>query len=144
MSRIISFRGLMADGTQERISLQTKTGETGYRILKIECMSNNPGVDNLEGVLKIYSIQQSTVDGTVDFSDNTLLAAVEYHKDNGSPYPVSLNVISEYNKFNQDIYLTYNDNLVGVSLNYYIELELMDLTLNESTVITLKNIRNSA
>jgi len=140
---IKTFRGLIADQAQDTIVLHTPDGATGYKIRKLVCMSNNPGVDNLEGILKIYSVSQTgTPNGTVDFSDTTLLAAAEYHKDNGSPYPVSLNVIFDNMIFNQDIYVTYFDNLTGVALNYYLELEQVRLDLNENTVATLKDIRN--
>jgi len=44
--------------------------------------------------------------------------------------------------FNQDIYITHQD-LQNQPINYYIELEQMDLALDEAIVATLKNIRNN-
>ena len=38
MGRIISFRGLMADGGIDTIPLQTNNGLTGYRITKFQIM----------------------------------------------------------------------------------------------------------
>ena len=42
MSRIISFRGLIEDGGQEQIPLQTITGLIGYKIVKFEVMAHKP------------------------------------------------------------------------------------------------------
>jgi len=142
MSRTITYRGLIADGGQDTIPLHTNDGKTGYQVIKFQGMSENPGADNLEAVLKIYKVKQTTVDGSVDFSDGTLVAVMEHHKDNGSPYPVSENVIFDNEIFNQDIYITYNDLLVGVKMNYYIELKQVPLTEDQALVAIVKNLRN--
>jgi len=139
---IKTFRGLIADGDQDTISLHTNDGSVGYRIVKFELMGEEPGVRNLEGACKIYKISQTTVDGLIDFSDNTLLAAGYYHKEQGNTYPVSTAVIFDQEIVNQDIYVTWDDNLVDEKINYYIELEQITLDLNQNTVATLKDIRN--
>jgi hypothetical protein len=46
-------------------------------------------------------------------------------------------------KFNQDIYITLKNSSYTAEINYYMELEKSDLALDEQTVATLKNIRNS-
>jgi len=139
---IKTFRGLMADGAQDTIVLHTNDGSTGYRIVKFQNINNNPGAQLIEGVMKIYKISQSTIDGIVDFSDNTLLA-VSYHADNDSTaYTTSDVIIFDREIFNQDIYITFKDISTGQPMNYYIELEQVSLDLNESTVATLKDIRN--
>ena len=140
---IKTFRGLMADDTQDTILLHTNDGSTGYKVVKFEAMSNNPGADSVEGVVKIYKVAQTSIDGTVDFSDNTLLAAIEYHKGDETHHPLSSTVIFDQEIVNQDIYVTYNDLTDGVAMNYYIELEQVKLDLNENTVATLKDIRNT-
>jgi len=143
MSRIKSFRGLMADGGIDTIHLSTNTGSTGYRIVKFQNINNNPGAQLIEGVMKIYKIPQTAADGVVDFSDNTLLA-VCYHEDNDSTaYITSEVIVFDTEIFNQDIYITFKDMAVGQAMNYYIELEQMDLALDEATVATLKDIRNN-
>ena len=143
MSRIISFRGLLADGAQERISLQTKTGETGYRIVKFALIPNQPFNKTQESVLKIYKVEQTTVDGVVDFSENTLLGVGAFKMHDTVNYMAFEHVIFDNEIFNQDIYITNYDAATGESINYYIELEQRDLALDEATVATLKDIRNN-
>ena len=95
--------------------------------------------------MKIYKISQTSVDNTVNFSDQTLLAVGLWHKSSGDAYNPSETVIFDNEIFNQDIYITNSD--VGGSAaaaNYYIELEQIKLDLNENTVATLKDIRNTA
>ena len=144
MSRIISFRGLMEDGAQERISLQTNNGLTGYKIVKFQLMFSNPGAASAEHVVQIWKEEQTVVVGTIDFSDNRLLGA-GYIKERGTDYyghgigPI----IFDNEIFNQDIYITQSAITAGGDCNYYIELEQMDLSLDESTVATLKDIRNN-
>ena len=139
---IKTFRGLLADGAQDTIVLHTNDGSTGYRIVKFELMGNEPGAKSLEGACKIYKISQTAVDGVVDFSDNTLLAAGEYHKEQNTAYPLANSVIFDNEIFNQDIYVSWKDNTADEKINYYIELEQVKLDLSENTVATLKDIRN--
>jgi len=148
---IKSFRGMMADGAQDRITLHTNDGKTGYRIVKFQNINNNPGAQLIEGVMKIYKVEQPLIssgpdvyaDGVVNFSDNTLLA-VSYHADNDSTaYTTSDVIIFDREIFNQDIYITFKDISTGQPMNYYIELEQVELDLNESTVATLQSIRNA-
>ena len=139
---IKSFRGLLADNANETISLHTNDGSTGYRIKKFEIIAQKPGNVHNESVVKIYSIPQSSVDAFIDFSDNTLLAAGYYRDDASRVYSQSDTVVFDNMTFNQDIYITHVDVEVGESINYYIELEKVKLSLDENTVATLKDIRN--
>jgi hypothetical protein len=143
MSKILSFRGLLEDGGQDTINLETIRGTTGYRVVKFEVMANKPGLDNYEAVLKIYKIKQTVIDALIDFSDNTMLAAATY-QGNASAfnYPTTQFTVFDNEIFNQDIYVTCQD-LQNGDLNYYIELVQMDLNMDEATVATLKNIRNT-
>jgi hypothetical protein len=140
---IKSFRGLIADNTQDTISLHTNDGSTGYRITKFQIFANTPGATaNVEHVVKIYKIdQQGTIDGVVDFSDNTLLAA-GFLPGKTSEFTQDDIVVFDNEIFNQDIYVTHSDVGGSTPVNYYIELEQIKLDLNESTVATLKDIRN--
>jgi hypothetical protein len=140
---IKSFRGKLADGGQATIPLHTNNGKQGYKIAKFEAMSEKPFYGDLsEHCLKIYSVPQ-TVDGEVDFSDQTLLGVVitTNHTSGwlGPPTPV---IIFDLITFNQDIYITCNDAQGSQACNYYLELELVTLDLNENTVATLQDLRN--
>ena len=137
-----SFRGLMGDGDIETISLHTNDGSTGYKIIKLQLFAANPGLVNQEMVVKVFSIPQTTATSATDFSDNTLLA-VSYYKANEAPNNNFMTTtIFDNAKFNQDIHLTCKDASTGESVNYYIELEQVKLSLDENTVATLKDIRN--
>jgi len=146
---IKTFRGQIVDEGQDTIVLHTNNGSTGYRIVKFDLLPNLTGAINAELVCKIYSVSQTTVDAEVNFSDNTLLAVgyFKIHQDSstgsnelGDPY----SVIFDNMIFNQDIYITAIDTHGSNVTNYYIELEQMSLDLSESTVATLKDIRNTS
>jgi len=143
---IKSFRGLIAEGTQDTISLHTNTGTTGYRIKKFQLMPFQPGAKTYNSIVKIYSIPQATVptgSGSMNFSDNTLLAAGYYEDNASTAYTSGETIIFDNMTFNQDIYITYTDNdSSDITINYYIELEQVKLALDENTVATLKDIRN--
>jgi len=141
MSKIKSFKGLLADGGQHTILLRTNDGKTGYKIVKFQIMpeqSNN----NYELTTKIFTIEQTAVTSAVDLSDQTCLAAAFAGLASGA-YAGAQTIIHDNITFNQDIYITSKDDSGSQACNYYIELEKMALDLNESTVATLKDIRNN-
>jgi len=142
---IKTFRGLIADGDQDTIVLHTNDGSTGYRITKLQGITNDPGIANREHVLKIYKVSQATVDGTIDFSDNKLLGTA-FVTNRSDTLLTGMNIIFDTEIFNQDIYITHFEAASGAGsggpCNYYIELEQVKLDLNENTVATLKDIRN--
>jgi len=139
---IKSFRGLIADGGIDIIPLSTNNGSTGYKIVKFQVLANDPAGTSSESTVKIYSIPQTSVTGTIDFSDNTMLAAAYYDNSNNPAYNEPGVVIFENMIFNQDIYVTHLEQTGSQSVNYYIELEQVKLSLDENTVATLKDIRN--
>ena len=140
---IKSFRGLIADGVIDTISLHTNTGSTGYRIKKLQIITNTPGAgSDYESCLKIYKIKQSTADAVVDFSDNTLLGVAYVSGDSASVTAVQETIIFDNEVFNQDIYITHSELSASQACNYYIELEQIKLDLNQNTTATLKDIRN--
>jgi len=143
MSKIKSFRGLIANEGIETITLHTNTGSTGYKIKKIQLYPNKPGDEHYLSAVKIYTIPQTgTPDEVTDFSDPTLLAAAFFQDNSDKAYPADLDVVFDNMTFNQDIYITHKSKSGTASINYYIELEVVKLDLNENTVATLKDIRN--
>ena len=141
---IKTFRGLVPHGGQDTIVLHTNDGSTGYRIVKFQVINSAPGVTSYECITKIYKVKQSTVSGAIDFNDNTLLGAAYWgdHSGVGSGTTPGT-IIFESEIFNQDIYITTEDESGNAALmNYYIELEQIKLDLSENSVATLKDIRN--
>ena len=138
MSRIISYKGQLANGEQDTINLHTINGLIGYKIKKLQIITENPMSGTTEAVIKAYSIQQNTIDAVVDFSQQTLLAVGIMVTTEAQDM-----AIVDNNIFNQDIYITYATQAGTDACNYYIELEQMSLDLSEQTVATLKNIRNN-
>jgi hypothetical protein len=145
MSKIKTFRGQIPSGGIDTVTLHTNTGSTGYRLLSLQCITNDPTAYDIEGVFKIYKIPQavSSVSADIDFNDQTLLAAA-YVTFGNQPYEVNnVTTIFDREVFNQDLYITFVDNGGNTRpMNYYFELEQMTIDLNENTVATLKDIRN--
>ena len=141
--KIKSFRGLMKDNTQDTIVLHTNTGSTGYKINKFQIIGPDSN-ENIESTVKVYKIKQTTIDDKIDFSDNTLLAAATFSGTTSSANTAAQVVVFDNEIFNQDIYVTLKGESYTSNINYYIELEQMQLDLTENTVATLKDIRNIA
>ena len=140
---IKTFRGLIADGGQDTIVLHTNDGSTGYKIRAFRVIGADPINNETEGVLKIYSVSQTTFTSTVDFNDQTLLAVgVWTSRATSRSYPLNEVIIFDNMIFNQDIYITSTEGATGNALNYYLELEQVKLDLGQNTVATLKDIRN--
>jgi len=142
---IKTFRGLMADGAQDTIVLHTNNGSTGYRIVKFDILGNTPFAADSEAIIKIYKVVQSSVDASVDMSDQTLLAVATATNRNANPVESGYRtILFDQEIFNQDLYVTYKNNQGSEQCNYYIELEQIKLDLTANTVATLKDIRNLA
>ena len=138
-----SFRGLIADDATDTIVLHTNDGSVGYRIVKFELMPSKIAVAHTNAVVQIFSIEDNAVpSSTIDFSDNTLLAAARYV--DRVNVEMSEATIFDNMTFNQDIYIKYKDADAATEINYYLELEQVKLDMGENTVATLKDIRNKA
>ena len=120
---IHSFRGLLADGEQEKISIQGSVGAVAWRITKFEIITNVPGAGSIEAVVKIYRELQDSVTGTIDFNENELLAAAYATENDATQYSYSDVVVFDNSLFVRNIFVTHKDVAVGQSCNYYIELE---------------------
>jgi hypothetical protein len=141
---IKTFKGLLADGSQDKIRLSTKQGLIGYRITKFQAMPNDPMAADGEHILKIWSVEQDTgtIDGNVNFNSPHLLAvSTVANETDGKLYPININMVVDNKVINQSIYVTHSDIHGNTSCNYYIELEQLKLDLGEATVATLKDMR---
>jgi hypothetical protein len=141
-----TFRGLLADDTQERIKLQTSTGKVGYRIIKFQVMAATVTTVSAECVVKIFKTNQSTVDASVDFTDSDLLGVALWTSDSDThAQSDDLNVIFDNEIFNQDIFITHENTAGGAAAcNYYVELEVIPLASDEAAITTVKAMRGLA
>jgi len=119
-----SFRGLVADGGQDRIRIEGATGQIAWRITKFEIMPTLTGAINAELVAKIFREEQTSVTGDIDFTDDELLGAAYFkinQTDVGSG-PLA-GVIFDNALFVRNIHITAVDTNATNDTNYYIELE---------------------
>ena len=138
---IKTFRGLLADGGQDRIRLQTMKGKVGYRIVKFQGLGPSAN-DNIESTLKIYSVLQTSIVDEIDFSDSTLLAAmIITQSSSANSNPEDQTVIFDNEIFNQDIYISLKGADYAASVNYYLELEVIPLSERGAEYTTIKDLR---
>jgi len=137
---IKTFRSMMAPDTQDTIVLHTNDGQVGYRMVDFRVISQHPTGFSPEAVLQVWKVSQATNEYTINFSNNTLVAAAFYENNQNVAAEGASVIIFDKEIFNQDIYVTCRS--TDGPMNYYIELEQVKLDLNENTVATLKDIRN--
>jgi len=140
---IKTFRGKIAAANQDTIVLHTNDGSTGYRVVKFQVMPDDPFSQTVKHVMKIYKVSQTSIDDSVDFSDNKLLGVGTYMESVDLDQAGYGTVVFDKEIFNQDIYITHSEVTASQPGNYYIELEQVKLDLGENTVATLKDIRNT-
>jgi hypothetical protein len=142
---IKTFRGKLADGAIDTIALHTRDGSIGYRIVKLEAFAaDEVGTVESANLLSVWKTPQTTAPGSVDFSNQELLGAIDFRQHDNEAYGnSSYVVVFDSEIFNQDIHVcnVAQGGQTG-ALNYYMELEQIKLGLNENTVATLKDIRN--
>jgi hypothetical protein len=146
MSKTIGYKAKLDDGDIMELSLATMKGKVGYRISKFQVMPFDPTTDNMEATIKIYKKKQATATNTIDFGDSTILAAayIENHDGTSAGFSNFTNaVVFDHETFNQNIYITLQAGSgAGTSgVNFYIELEKLDLSDIEATYHTLQSIR---
>tara|TARA_Y100000593_G_C4052446_1_gene210384 strand:+ start:35 stop:478 length:444 start_codon:yes stop_codon:yes gene_type:complete len=146
MSKIISFKGQIPIGEQDRIKLSTVNGKTGYKINKFQILSQSPGGTASEFVAKIYNKDQTgNTTTTVDFTENNLMAVAFMRGTTATNSDDTVIVIFDNAVTNQDIFIYIMDAAGSTTpCNYYIELEAMSLSDVEATMLTLQSIRNIA
>ena len=139
-----TYRGLLADGGQDRIKLQTLQGKVGYRIIKFQAISSSPGTVAQESIIKAYKTSQTTPAATIDFAEGELLGVVLYHLSSSVQYPVAETIIFDNQIVNQDIYITHKNTDGDAPCNYYLELEVVPLSSDQAAITTVKAIRGLA
>jgi len=142
---IKTFRGSIQDTgafNQQTINLHTNNGLTGYKIKKLQLMPVNPYAQNYEALLQIYTRARTSSSATFNFNDPLLLAAGMYSSNaDAKAYPEDQNVVFDNSIINQDIHINYRDFQTNDGMNYYLELEVVTLKLDEAAVATLKDMR---
>ena len=133
-----TFRGKLVNGDIQQIRLSTNNGLTGYKIVKLEVINSDPAGSGTEGVLQVFSQKPTAATGIINF-DNPLLLACAFFENNSSQSEFGgTNIIFDDKIVNQDIFVTL---ATDDDLNYYLDLEQVNLNLNEATVATLKDMR---
>tara|TARA_R100000808_G_scaffold19288_1_gene41928 strand:- start:1239 stop:1682 length:444 start_codon:yes stop_codon:yes gene_type:complete len=140
MSKIKSFRGMLANETQARIHVSGGKDDIGYRIHKFQIMANQ-SMSDYEITAKIYANKQAEPlvhANQVDFNQDNLLAAAFSGLAAGE-YAGAKVVIFDREVFNQDIFVQCQDNGgSSQSVNYYIELEEVKMSNPEAAVVNYK------
>lgn len=138
---IKSYKSRLADETTDIIPLHTNNGKTGYRVVKFELLPVDADED-VESVVKVFTVDPGTPTANIDFQDATLLAAGIIRAGTGVSQPLTAITVFDNVKFNQDIYVTLKGNSYTKDVNYYLELDQMSLTEDEALVTIVKNLRN--
>jgi hypothetical protein len=145
MSRIISYKGQLPIGEQDRIRLKTIKGKVGYKITKLQIINKTPGTSgvNVSLVAKVYTKDQTgSITSTIDFTESDLIATSFFTQATSSHTGVFETVVFDNAVVNQDIFIYATDASGSTDpCNYYIELETMSLSDIEATQLTLKNLR---
>jgi len=140
---IKTFRGLLADGGQDRLRLGTIKGKVGYRIVKFQIMPNwlVYARTDADVIVQVWKQEQSTSTGGVvaNLTQSDLLGVALWLGEAG--FSEIDNIIFDNEIFNQDIYVTATDNDGSDSINYYLELEVITLTDQGAEYTTIKDIR---
>jgi len=139
---IKTFRGILADGGQDRIRLSTIKGKVGYQVTKFQIISKAPFTNNDEHIVKLYKVEQSSIDGVVDFTDSDIMGvAIINNASAGYTAPSIPVIIFDRDIFNQDMYITHFSDSGSDPCNYYLELEVIPLDERAAEYTTLKDLR---
>ena len=139
MGRIKSFRGKL-DPTnqleaQNQIYLAGGESDTGYRVVKFDIMPVSPDGSH-ESVVKLFKKKQSVIDMTIDFTDDSLIAAAWYAFE-GSGSGDATGYLTQFfdsQVINQDLFVTCAGGQSKL-MNYYIEVEEFKMSGSEQAVV---------
>jgi len=138
---IKTFRGLLADGGQDQIRLQTIKGKVGYKVVKFQILRTVPTAST-DHVVKIFKEKQSTVlssSATINLTEADLLAVGALSGTAFGEYYTT--IIFDQETVNQDIFVTHTDNDGTEGINYYIELKVITLDDAGAEYTTIKDMR---
>jgi len=121
--KVHSFRGLLVDGGQDKIRIQGPVGAIAWRITKFEVFPSVPGGTSQQSTVKIYRESQGAPGGSVDFTDNEMLAAAYLGINDGAYYGTAYVIVFDNALFSRNIFVNLFNDLGTPSCNYYIELE---------------------
>jgi len=136
--KVHSFRGLLADGGEDEINLERQNVNLAYRIVKFEVMVYQPGIENIESIVKIYRESQSSITALIDFGETDLLGAGIMNNYTVA-YQNGWTEISIFDNtlFSRNIYVTHKEVTGNADpVNYYIEIE--EVPVNAATLMQLK------
>jgi len=137
-----TFRGMLGDGGQDRIRLQTIKGKVGYRIVKFNVITETPTTISAESVVQIWKTLQTSAVATINFTDSDLLGVGVWTTDATSlSYPEDMTIIFDNEIFNQDIFITHQNTTGSANCNYYLELEVIPLDDAAAEYETIKDLR---
>lgn len=140
---IKTFRGNLASSGTDTIRLATKRGQIGYRIKKIECITVNPAAYDTENFFHVWTNPNAAI-GSIDFSNSELLGINYSTSGNTVTETDNQTIIFDHVVINQDIYISHTDaGGNSQNLNYYMELEQLNLSELEAAVATLKDMRGA-
>jgi hypothetical protein len=135
---IKSFRGLLADGGQDKIRVAGGKLEDGYKIVKLQVIGSRPGALNFEAVVQVWKTPQKIITADIDFTNPELLAVATWSSSvNDEVYPADTAVIFDNEIINQDIYIT-NQDLQDQQVNYYLELEQIKMSGPEAAAVNFR------
>ena len=136
---IKTFKGKLASAGQDKIPLSGGDDNVGYRIVKMELMSETPGIgSNAEHIVKVYKQKQTSVDGVIDFDDDALLAAGWLPMKTSNYLTSSNTTLFDDEVVNQDIFVTGIDVDGGEPINYLIHMEEVKINDREAAVINYR------
>jgi len=140
---IKTFKGKLVKGGQDTIRLSTNSGMIGYKIKKFQAMGTS---ENLayESAIQLWTYKQDSTSSSIDFDNSELLAAILYGDSTGDGYHAVQTVVFDNVTFNQDIFVTFDSVAASGDMNYYLELEQVQLDLSGATVATLMDMRGDS
>ncbi len=103
--KTISYKGKLANGDIDSLALHTLKGKIGYKVVKFNVIGVDPRGSGSEGVVKIYSVKQTSADDKIDFTDSTLLGCAFYENNSSQNYFGGTSIVFDNMMFNQDYFL---------------------------------------